>query len=202
MNVLIYCRISTQSQDLSSQIISLRKICDENKWTVKHILTDTGTGHDHSKRNGLLRLKKIILNEHIDKIICTELSRISRNRVFLEKFISTIDKKNIDIWIGTEKNSLRNLDINFQISYASLETNLIRKRVERGYYHFIQNGGKVGRKVGWVKTDESILEENKSVIKLLKSGISVREIMKLTKKSTNTIMKVRKILNMSRTKNN
>ncbi len=51
-----------------------------------------------------------------------------------------------------------------------------------------------GRKEGFRKTDSNILEEYSDVVKYLKKGRSIREIMKLTNRSNGTIMKVKRLL--------
>ena len=76
-----------------------------------------------------------------------------------------------------------------------MEKTTIRQRVKSGYDNFRKNGGKVGRKEGFRKDDETILNENKDVSKLLKQGYSVRKVMKLTDKSSGTIQKVKKLIN-------
>lgn len=79
-------------------------------------------------------------------------------------------------------------------SVSGVEKTTIRQRVKSGYDNFRKNGGKVGRKEGFKKDEETILNENKDVVKLLKGEYSVRKIMKLTDKSSGTIMKVKKII--------
>jgi DNA invertase Pin-like site-specific DNA recombinase len=79
-------------------------------------------------------------------------------------------------------------------SVSGVEKTTIRQRVKSGYDNFRKNGGKVGRKEGFKKDKETIINENRDVVKLLKGEYSVRKIMKLTDKSSGTIMKVKKII--------
>ena len=76
---------------------------------------------------------------------------------------------------------------------ARMERKTIRERVESGYKNFRANGGKVGRKIGYQKTDEAMKEQYVEEIKLLKKGYSLRNISKLTGTSINTIRKCRNI---------
>ena len=177
MNVIIYTRTSN-SQNISSQINNLSKLCQKNKWNVVNVITDIGISGRVNNRPGLNILKNSILSNEIDMIVVTEISRISRDKDFLLKFINKMNERNIDIWI----------------EFATLEVIQIRSRLENGYYNFIEKGGKVGRKVGWSKKDEDILNENKDVIKYHQLGLSVRSIMRLTNRSTGTVQKVKKIL--------
>jgi DNA invertase Pin-like site-specific DNA recombinase len=76
-----------------------------------------------------------------------------------------------------------------------LET--IDQRLIGGYSAARKNGIKVGRKKGvQIKSDEQFLKENKDVAKLLKQGYAVRKIMKLENKSSGTVQKVKKMINI------
>lgn len=73
----------------------------------------------------------------------------------------------------------------------------IDQRLIGGYIAAGKNGIKVGRKTGvQIKSDEQFLKENKDVAKLLKQGYAVRKIMKLENKSSGTVQKVKKMINV------
>lgn len=76
-----------------------------------------------------------------------------------------------------------------------MEKTTIRQRIKSCYDNFRKNGGVVGRKEGFKKDDQTILAENKDIVRLLRQGLSVRKIMKLTEKSSGTVQKVKKLLN-------
>ena len=76
-----------------------------------------------------------------------------------------------------------------------MEKTTIRQRVKSGYENFRKNGGRVGRKEGFRKDKDLLLTEHKDVVKLLKQGFSVRKTMKLTDKSSGTVMKVKGLIN-------
>ena len=63
--------------------------------------------------------------------------------------------------------------------------------MKSGYNHFRDNGGKVGRKTGYRKSQDDMREEYAEEIRLLRKGISLRNISKITHKSVNTLRKVR-----------
>ncbi len=59
--------------------------------------------------------------------------------------------------------------------------------------HIKKNGKKsVGRKNG--DTDEKVLNRHSDVVKLIKRNISIRNKAAITNKSTNTILKVKRLL--------
>jgi DNA invertase Pin-like site-specific DNA recombinase len=59
---------------------------------------------------------------------------------------------------------------------AQLERDNISFRLQSGRKRYIEKGGKLGRKVGSVKTVEQIRAEYRDVISLLRKGYSVRDV--------------------------
>ena len=75
---------------------------------------------------------------------------------------------------------------------SSMEILTTRSRFQSGYRNFINNGGKVGRKPGHTISDEDLLKKYPEVVKLLKRGLSIRQVAKLSESiSTTTVMKVK-----------
>ena len=196
MNVLIYCRVSTEIQSLSSQEDLIKQICKDNNWNIVNLISEKCSGFNN-KREGLMKLKQNIQSKKIDTIVCTEISRLSRDKDFALKLIGKLKELNIDIFITSKNKFLSEIsdtEIIRLLDFSSIESKEIRERLQRGYQHFRDSGGKVGRKDGWVKPIDMVLYENKTIQKLLLKGFSVREIMDITKKSSGLIMKIRKEL--------
>ena len=63
---------------------------------------------------------------------------------------------------------------------AQLERDNISFRLHSGRKRYIEKGGKLGRKVGSVKTAEQMKTEYREVISLLRKGYSVRDVEKLS----------------------
>ena len=75
-----------------------------------------------------------------------------------------------------------------------MEKTTTRLRIKSGYDNYRKNGGKVGRKDGFRKDETKLLVEHKDVVKLLKQGLSVRKVMKLSGKSSGTVQKMKKAI--------
>ena len=58
---------------------------------------------------------------------------------------------------------------------------------------FIEKDGKIGRKVGSVKTVEQMKTEYREVINLLRKGYSIRDVAKLSGKGISTVQRVKKL---------
>ena len=63
---------------------------------------------------------------------------------------------------------------------AQLERDNISFRLQSGRKRYIEKGGKLGRKVGSVKTAEQMKTEYREVISLLRKGYSIRDVAKLS----------------------
>lgn len=74
-----------------------------------------------------------------------------------------------------------------------MERKTIRERIESGYNNYRKNGGKVGRKTGYMKSDETMKKEYAEELRLLKRGYSLRNVAKLTNTSINTLRKLSKL---------
>ena len=77
---------------------------------------------------------------------------------------------------------------------AQLERDNISFRLQSGRKRFIEKGGKLGRKVGSVKTEEQIRTEYRDVISLLRKGYSIRDVVKLSGKGVSTVQRVKRLV--------
>jgi hypothetical protein len=77
-----------------------------------------------------------------------------------------------------------------------MESKMTLSRLKSGYKNHIKKHGSksVGRKKGNIDSDEIILKRHSDIVKLLKRNISIRNIAAITNKSTNTVLKVKKLL--------
>ena len=81
-------------------------------------------------------------------------------------------------------------------TFANMELSLIQERLNSGRAKYIRDGGKLGRKEGSVKDDKKLITEHSDIVKYLRQGQSVRNTMKLTDKSSGTVQKIKKILQL------
>lgn len=77
------------------------------------------------------------------------------------------------------------------VEMANIERSNIVYRLNSGK-DCIKNGGKLGRKLGSVKTSEQKREEYKEVISLLKKGYAIRNVAKLSGVSASTVQRIKK----------
>ena len=77
---------------------------------------------------------------------------------------------------------------------AQLERDNISFRLQSGRKRYIEKGGKLGRKVGSVKTAEQIRTEYRDVISLLRKGYSIRDVAKLSGRGVSTVQRVKRLM--------
>ena len=77
---------------------------------------------------------------------------------------------------------------------AQLERDNISFRLQSGRKRYIEIGGKLGRKVGSVKTAEQMKAEYREVISLLRKGYSIRDVAKLSGKEESTVQRVKLLI--------
>jgi DNA invertase Pin-like site-specific DNA recombinase len=205
MKVVIYSRVSTITQDYKRQTEELKEYSNKMGFqVVKTFEEKISGGKNNEERPKLMEMINFIKENKIDKVLCWELSRIGRNTIEVLKTIRLLNDNCISLFIKNynietlndkcEINPLSQFMIQILTSVSEMEKTTIRQRVKSGYEQYRKNGGKVGRKEGFRKDRELLLQEHKDVVKLLKQDYSVRKVMKLTDKSSGTIMKIKKLM--------
>jgi DNA invertase Pin-like site-specific DNA recombinase len=205
MKVVIYSRVSTNSQDYKRQTEELLDFSKTMNYEVVSIFEEKiSGGRTNEERPELMKMINFVKTNKIDKVLCWELSRIGRNTIEVLKTIQLLNENCISLYIKNhnietlndkcEINPMSQFLIQILTSVSEMEKTQIRQRIKSGYESYRKNGGKVGRKEGFKKDNETLLTEHKDVVKLLKQGYSVRKTMKLTDKSSGTIQKIKKII--------
>ena len=200
--VVIYARVSTNSQDYDRQISDLREYAKNMDYIVVKEFSEKISGAKKvAEREQLSELLQFVEAHNIDKVLIYECSRLSRRIVDFLQVIEQLTEKGISLFIL--QNSLETLQsdgkpnpiaqfvMGMIAQFCSMERSLIRSRMKSGYDHFRSNGGKVGRKQGYTKTVDAMKEEYAEEIRLLRKGISLRNISKITHTSVNTLRKLR-----------
>ena len=203
--VVIFVRVSTNGQDYERQVNELTALSQQNNWIVAATFCEKISGaKKNSERKELSRMIDYIQSNNIDMVIVTELSRLGRDTLQVLEVIETFNRLRISLYIQNyhiqtltedgKVNAMSQFLITILAEVARMERKTIRERVESGYNNFRANGGKVGRKQGYKKSDTDMKEQYAEEIKLLRKGISLRNISKITGTSINTLRKCKAII--------
>ena len=89
-NVILYARTSTKKQNIKEQLQSLINTTNQNNYNVIKFFKDEGKSGLDINRQGFNDMLEFINNNNVNKIVITELSRISRNIEYLKEIISIV----------------------------------------------------------------------------------------------------------------
>lgn len=203
--VVIYARVSTLVQDYERQLSELREYASRMGYEVVKEFSEKVSGAKKvAEREALADLLKYVEENKIDKVLIYECSRLSRRAVDFLQVVEYLTEHGISVYIhqnGLETllpnggpNPIANLVLGILAQFNSMERNLIRSRMESGYHHYRQNGGRVGRKVGYRKSEDELRAQYGKEIQLLRKGLSLRNVAAITGTSTGTLQKIKKII--------
>ena len=207
VNVVIYARVSTAGQDYDRQLVELQQYADRMNYVVIKTFSEKISGAKKvEERHAMTELLNYVEVNEVDKVLIYECIRLSRRAVDFLSIIEMFNEKKISLYIhqngletllpSGEINPIATLVLGILAQFNSMERSLIRSRMESGYNNYRNNGGVVGRKVGYRKTNEQMKEEYAEEIRLLKRGYSLRNIAKITKTSVNTLRKLNALTNI------
>lgn len=203
--ICIYARVSTQSQDYQRQLSELREYATRMNYEIVKEFSEKISGAKAiAERQALTELLDYAAANRIDKVLVYECSRISRRAIDFLQVIEQLTQMKVSVYIlqnGLETlmadgsvNPIAQLVLGIIGQFNSMERSLIRSRMSSGYNHFRSNGGKVGRKEGYKKSDEQMKEQYSKELSLLKKGLSLRNIQAITGTSVNTLRKLKIII--------
>lgn len=202
--VVIYTRVSTQGQEYERQLAELRDYAARMNYEVVEEFSEKVSGAKRvEEREALMSLLRYVEANKVDKVLIYECSRLSRRAIDFLTVIEHLSSLKVSVYIlqnGLETlmedgsvNPIASLVLGIIGQFNSMERSLIRSRMESGYKHYRQQGGQVGRKVGYKKSDDDMRQQYSKEIQLLKKGISLRNIQAITSTSVNTLRKLKAI---------
>ncbi len=203
--ICIYARVSTQGQDYERQLVELREYAERMNYEVVREFSEKISGAKTiAERQALTDLLDFAATNHIDKVLVYECSRISRRAIDFLQVIEQLTQMKVSVYIlqnGLETlmadgsvNPIAQLVLGIIGQFNSMERSLIRSRMASGYKVYRANGGKVGRKEGYRKSEEAMRSQYTKEMSLLRKGISLRNVQSITGTSVNTLRKLREIL--------
>jgi len=134
-------------------------------------------------------------------LLVSELSRLGRNAFEVLATVKDLIDSGVNLYMQKEQLTLLDAEgkptmfapimIATLSTCAQLERENIKFRLNSGRKLYIERGGKLGRKVGSVKTTEQKREEYRDIISYLKRGYSVRNTAKLSGKGISTVQRIK-----------
>ena len=209
INAVIYSRVSSESerQDTKRQTTELKQYAIRMGYNIVEVYEEKVSGFKKNEQRPVFtKMLEDINTNQIDKILVWELSRIGRSVLNSLQNIQILHDLKVGIYIKNfnletlnddkTPNSLSMFMVQILFAVANMESKMTLARLQSGYRNHIKKHGSksVGRKKGSVDSDEKILERHSDVARLLKRGLSIRNISAITNKSSNTVLKVKKLV--------
>ncbi len=203
--VVLLCRVSTNRQDYNRQVAELTQFCTQMGWTIVKVFANKVSGAKTvEERPEILDMIDYVKGNHVDKVVCLEISRLGRNTLEALKVIQILNDNGIALFVknynlctlnpdGTV-NPVASLICTILLEIASMERLTIIERMASGRKQYIERcraeGIKMGRPSTYRKSEEEYRAQYTREISLLRKGISLRNVCSLTGTSVNTLRRL------------
>ena len=206
--VALLVRVSTDKQDYQRQIVELTQYCSKVGWEVAETFANKVSGAKKNEdREEVQSLIEYVKTNEIRRVVCLEISRLGRNTLEALKIIQTLNENGVSLYVKNynletltedgKVNPIASLICTILLEIASMERLTIKERMESGRKQYIEKcrreGIKMGRPATYRKSEESYKEQYQKEISLLRKGISLSNVSKITGTSINTLRKVRSL---------
>ena len=207
MRVVILARVSTDKQEYNRQVVQITDYCSKMGYDVAKIFVNKVSGAKKNEdRPEIMEMLQYIEQNNIDKVCVLEISRLGRNTLEALKVIELLNEKKICLFIKNYNletldakgnvNPITSLICTILLEISSMERHTIIERMASGRDQYIAKcratGKKMGRPSTYRKSDDTMREQYKKEISLLKQGMSLRNISIITGTSIMTIRKLYK----------
>ena len=203
---VIYARVSStierNRQNTERQVADLKAYADYSGLHVVKVYEEYISGGKKNNERAILQdAIEYCISNGVDFLLTSELSRIGRSSFEVLETVKTLIDHRINLYMQKDQFTLLGDDgkpsmfapimLATLATCAQIERENIRFRLASGYQNYRANNGKVGRKIGGVKTSEQKKEEYKEVIQLLKKGYSIHNIAKIAQCGVSTVQRVK-----------
>ena len=206
---IIYARVSSvgDRQNTERQISDLTSYAEYQNLQVLQIFEEKISGAKKNvERPVLLQAIDYCKQNSVSILLVSELSRLGRNAFEVLATVKDLIDSGINLYMQKEQLTLLDAEgkptlfapvmLAVLSTCAELERENIKFRLNSGRRLYIERGGKLGRKVGSVKSLEQKKEQYKDIISYLKRGYSIRNVAKLTGKGISTVQRIKADFNL------
>ena len=189
MKAIIYARVSstTDRQSTERQVADLSKYASANGLEVVKVFEEHISGATRNEKRAVLNSAiDYAIDNSIDVVLLSELSRLGRSVYELQEIVKKLVDNSINCFFQKEGFSILNADGSQNIITpilvsvlgvcAQLERENISYRLASGRKNAIDRGVKMGRKVGSTKSVEAKEKEYADIIKRLRKGDKMTDI--------------------------
>ena len=200
---VIYARVSSTGdrQTTERQVADLRKYISINEMELVSVFEEKMSGAKEN-RPVLTECIEYCITNKVHTLCVSEISRLGRSTKIVVNTLDELTKAGVNVYIQNlplctlnedgQPNTIAKMITAVLSSFAEIERDNIKYRLNSGRELAKAKGVKMGRKVGSVKSKEKKAEEYSSVIRSLKKGKSIRDTAKLCDVSISTVQRVKR----------
>lgn len=208
IRVCLLCRVSTQAQDYEYQVNLLTDIARSRNWEVVKTFANKVSGAKKNEdREEIQELLDYVKTNKVDKVLCTEISRLGRSTLEALKVIEVLNEHRVCLYLANygletldkdgKVNPTCHLLCTILLEVAQMERGMIRTRMAMGYQEYLnkrkedKENHPLGRPTKYKKSDTAYREQYAKELTLLRKGVSLRNVSKLTGTSVGTLRKIK-----------
>lgn len=200
---VIYARVSSTGdrQTTDRQVADLQRYVNINEMELVKVFEEKMSGAKEN-RPVLTDCINFCITHHIHTLCVSEISRLGRSTKIVVNTIDELSRAGVNVYIQNlplcslnedgQPNPIAKMITAVLSSFAEIERDNIRYRLNSGRELAKTKGVKMGRKVGSVKSKEKKADEYATVIRSLRKGKSIRDTAKLCEVSISTVQRVKR----------
>ena len=200
---VIYARVSSvgDRQSTDRQVEDLKRYIAINDMDLVKVYEERMSGAKEN-RPVLTECIEFCIENHINTLCVSEISRLGRSTKIVVNTIDELTKAGVNVYIQNlplctlnadgQPNPIAKMITVVLSSFAEIERDNIRYRLNSGRELAKVKGVKMGRKLGSVKSRERKQEEYGKVIRSLRAGKSIRDTAAICSVSVSTVQRVKK----------
>lgn len=200
---VIYARVSSTGdrQTTERQVSDLKRYIAINDMELVATYEEKMSGAKEN-RPILTECIEYCIANNIHTLCVSEISRLGRSTKIVVNTIDELTKAGVNVYVQNlplctlnadgQPNPIAKMITAVLSSFAEIERDNIRYRLNSGRELAKVKGVKMGSKVGSVKTKEQKQEEYAKVIRSLRAGKSVRDTAAICEVSVSTVQRVKK----------
>jgi len=185
-----YIRVSTDSQSTENQKFEIENYCEKNGIKIDKWIAEKVSGKIDADKRELGKLLKKITKD--DTIICSEISRLSRQMYALIALLYQCERRNVNIIaikesFNPQEHQYAKYSALFFAASAEMERNLISQRTKEALAYRKAAGIKLGRPIGSKSTHKKLTGKEDLIRKMRANEISLRKMAIKLKVSVKTL---------------
>lgn len=178
-----YCRVSTQSQDVSKQKYSLLEYSLINKFQFEEIYEIVSSTRKTKKKREIDTLLEKL--NHGDFLYISKLDRLGRNTKEVLEIIEALKEKSVTLNILRDKiiidpnksDPLTTMYLTLLSAFAQMERDFISDRTKAGLERARAEGKLLGKKKGSISKNTQFEAHKAKIYELLKLGLSYQKVV-------------------------